>query len=625
MLLIPVIIGILFYLALPELQENDTYLPVSLALSGMIILIVLIQIRFNQIAANFFKVLFCLIVPLIAAYLTEYCFGNDLFALKPNIIIMNYGCYAVVLVTFFVITGRIKGGCVGTLVTACIFAIANAFVMKFRGTPIVPWDMYSLRTAASVSGNYMYSLSGEMLITALGTILGVFIVLQLPRVKTHWGRYSIGWIIALFCLPYGYISIVRDGKLESWGVERSLWSQAGAIEVNGVCLNFINNTKDFIVDKPDDYNYEEEKAIFQKYKEPVLSKSQKEKRPTIIAIMNESFCEMASLVEEGAVELNKNPLPFTSKWEKNVICGNMLVSVYGGGTATTEFEFLTGQAQAFYPLDSVAYQQFIHEDTLSLASILKSYGYKTIALHPFYGGGWNRFNVYPLLGFEQFIDISNIKHYKQLNDYCSDASNYENIIEEYENRGDSPLFVFNVTMQNHGGYVGNKVKHTIKDKKIKDDSLDEYLSLTYESDQALKDLVAYFSKQEDPVVICFFGDHWPKLGKAVYNPLFEGVEEFDRALIQHTVPFYIWANYDIKEKNIEWTSPNFLSGLILETANLPLDPWRQYLKEVQKEIDAVSTIGYIDKSGKIYDLEEENQWISELKKAQYYYFQDREK
>lgn len=628
-LLAPILAGILFYLAKQELQENDQYLyeQIAVILGILILFFAFVKIKYNKVSASIFKLLVCITIPLLATYLTEFCFGNVFGDLKKNIIIMNYACYAVVLVVFWAITGRVKGGCIGTILFFCVFAILNRFIMKFRGTPIVPWDIYSWKTAASVSENYVYSVSVEMLITALVSILGIQFVFQFPKVKIGWIRYSIVLIAVSVGLIYGYTSIIEKGKLEKLGVKRNLWSQEAAIQNNGVFLNFVNNTKDFRVSKLNGYNRLEEEEIFAKYEQPVLTETQKKNRPTIIAIMNESFCDVMEHAEKGTMKVNQNPLPFTSQWKENLIRGNMLVSVYGGGTATTEFEFLTGQSQNLYPTGSVVYQQFIHEETPSLASVLKQFGYQTKVLHPFQADGWNRPKVYSMFGFDEFLSIDDLKYYEKMRYFCSDKADYDNVIDLYENRGEDPLFVFNITMQNHGGYVGNtnNFTHTIKEKKIKEDSLDEYLSLLYESDQALKYLVEYFEKQEDPVVLCFFGDHWPGLKKKIYDQMFDGIGGFERTVKQRTVPFYIWTNYDIKEREIEWTSPNFLSGLLLETANLPLDPWNQYLKEIQQELCAVSTTGYVDKKGEIHQAKEENEWVLKLKKAQYYYFRDRKK
>lgn len=624
------VIWILVFVNLNSLKADEqiNYTVPAIGMAAAITVFASVKIKMHNIIEWILKVILFVMIPAVCMYLVEFCNDNQIFELEQGIIFMNYGCYMAVLVLFFGLTGRLKGAYIGTLLFSAIYGLANKFILLFRGTPIVPWDIYSLRTAASVAENYQYSIDKTMLVTILGFLTVIFAVAQLKPKKISKKRYCVSFVTSITACALTYASLVPTEKLELWGVNRNLWKQENAIQQNGVWLNFVDNTKDITLKKPEGYNRKEQEEIFSEYETKELTKKQKKNRPTIIAIMNESFCDMTEWTEEDAVKVNQEPLPFTTNWKKNVIRGNMLVPVFGAGTATTEFEFLTSQSQAFYPTGSVAYQQFVHKETQSLASVLKSYGYKTLAMHPYYGKGWNRENVYPLFGFDDFLSMEDLEHQELMRYYCSDASNYENIIDQYENRGDDPLFIFNVTMQNHGGYVGDKTNfsHTIKEENLGEGIVDEYLSLAYESDKALKDLVKYFSKQEDPVVICFFGDHWPKLQTTIYDRMFPGVDEFDRTVRQHTVPFYVWANYDIEEKEVELTSTNYISGFVLEAANLPLDPWHQFLKDMQKKLPAISTVAYVDKDGEIHSMDaesEKNETILELRRAQYYYFQDR--
>ena len=142
----------------------------------------------------------------------------------------------------------------------------------------------------------------------------------------------------------------------------------------------------------------------------------------------------------------------------------MLVYPLGGGTANTEYEFLTGNSMAFLS-GNVPYQQFIlRKGTYSIAQILKNRGYYTIGIHPYYKKGYFRFKVYPLLGFDEFLDIESFNNPELVRGiYPSDKASYEKVIECYEqNRlSGKPLFIFNVTMQNHSGYdtsaFGNNV------------------------------------------------------------------------------------------------------------------------------------------------------------------------
>ncbi len=85
--------------------------------------------------------------------------------------------------------------------------------------------------------------------------------------------------------------------------------------------------------------------------------------------------------------------------QENTQRGHALCSVFGGGTANSEFEFLTGLSMGNLPAGACAYQQYIHAPIPSLVHHFNSLGYRTMATHPFLASGWNRTAVYPRLGF----------------------------------------------------------------------------------------------------------------------------------------------------------------------------------------------------------------------------------
>ena len=97
--------------------------------------------------------------------------------------------------------------------------------------------------------------------------------------------------------------------------------------------------------------------------------------PNIIVVMNESFSDLSVL---GDFEVNKDYMTFLHRLfegEENTVTGMLNVSVCGGNTANTEFEFLTGNTMAFLPQGSIPYQQYINGRLPSLAEHLSSLGY----------------------------------------------------------------------------------------------------------------------------------------------------------------------------------------------------------------------------------------------------------
>ena len=174
-------------------------------------------------------------------------------------------------------------------------------------------------------------------------------------------------------------------------------------------------------------------------------------RPNIVAIMNESW---ADFEEFGNLSLSES-VTDTFRTLDNGVWGHAYTSVFGAGTSASEFEFLTGNSMAFLPSGSIPYQQYILDDATSMASLLREAGYRTLAFHPGERTSWQRDRAYPRLGFDQFkcgedMDVpQSMEH-----GYVSDRSDFEQIIWEFEHKAEGePLFLFNVTIQNHGSYT----------------------------------------------------------------------------------------------------------------------------------------------------------------------------
>ena len=136
----------------------------------------------------------------------------------------------------------------------------------------------------------------------------------------------------------------------------------------------------------------------------------------------------------------------------------------------------------------------------------------------------------------------------------SDASCADKIIQLYEQKEEGrPLFVFNVTMQNHGGYDQTYTNFSpgISVDGVNSISVSQYFSLIKLSDQALEQLIDYFSGADEKTVIVFFGDHQPSDTVAAPILAMNGMQwnalDEEQQKLRYQVPYVIWANYDIDE------------------------------------------------------------------------------
>lgn len=524
----------------------------------------------------------------------------------------NYLCYLMVFALVYALSRRVwVTALVGGLIFL-IFGIANYFVVQFRGQPILPWDIQGFGTALTVSGGYEYKPTPLMTLVAMAFLLAVALCVKLaPREKP--GKtfrlaergVSLGVAGALF------VMLFPMNVMASMGISVWAWNQKTSSEITGITAGFFANIQFLMVDKPEGYSNAQveevsEEASEVEEPEPV---GDPEQLPTIIAVMNESFTDMGA-VGEGSITLEPDNLPFLHSLQESgdVVWGTAYSSVYGGNTCNSEYEFLTGNTTAFLPAGSKPYQQYVDHAQTSLVSLLKdTYGYECIAIHPGNRTAWQRDSAYEYLGFDEFIDVSKFDVHRELeHGLTSDISSYNQVIYEYEHRDeDQPLFLFNVTIQNHGGYEDEDYETTVRIKEASGEypETEQYLSLTRKSDEALEYLVDYFSQQEEPVVILFFGDHWPNLEEGFLSQLLGQDPDnlsFENVMREYQVPFLIWANYDLDGEEIDGVSLNYLSGLLLRAAGLEGTDYTNFLENLRQTLPVITAVGIMDKDGNWY-------------------------
>jgi phosphoglycerol transferase MdoB-like AlkP superfamily enzyme len=322
-------------------------------------------------------------------------------------------------------------------------------------------------------------------------------------------------------------------------------------------------------------------------------------------------------------------MPFIRNLTEDTIKGNLHVSAFGGRTANTEYEVLTGMTLAFFPGGTVPYQYQMKHEMNSLTTILKQQNYTgMISLHPYRPDGYNRENVYPLLGFEKYYSQDIFENPKRVRTYISDESDFDKITELYEEskkESDEPFYLFNVTMQNHGGY-GEDFDNLPLDITIEDEngkkSAERYLNLVKKTDEAFEKLLDYYKSTDDPTIVVMFGDHQPNLSEGFFSSLIgkDVVNTLEGTAKKHVVPFVIWANYDIEEEEIDQISANYLSTKIVETAGLKKTAFQCFLSDMEQEVPVITENYYIGKDGvvrELSDTEGYEEWIDTYHRFQY--------
>lgn len=542
--------------------------------------------------------------PLLAFVLVEQMNYNYLVweELTPLQIALNLVWYYMAAGVLYLVTGRVRLTAGLTTALFVLIGLANRYVIRFRGRTIFPGDLLTLQTAANVAGNYDYTPDVVQLRCLL--MLALFLLL-LWKVPGRPGRQRPRWRAALplIALSGVYLGVFfQTDFLRQMEIEPSLWTTRG----NGFVLNFSVCLRYSRVEEPEDYSQETLASIRLETEEKGESDPNAAGAETpvnIIVVMNESFSDLAEVFD---LETNADPLPFFHSLTENTIRGTAWSSVFGGTTANSEYEFLTGNTMAFLPEGTVPFHMYVGEEEPNLGAQLGGLGYRTVFMHPYLSSGWNRRAVYPSFGFDEIYFQNDFTDVSYMRNYITDQSNYENLVRRYEEKEDGePLFIFNVTMQNHSAY---NVPWTGLDKTVwltgdmegRYSTVDQYLSLLRQSDSALEHLIGYFSQVEEPTMILVFGDHQPQVVTNFYDEVLGGdFEKVDIATAQQRqeVPFLLWANYDIPEAQGVTTSLNYLSAMLMETAGLPLTEYQQFLLRLHETVPALNSVGYMDTDG----------------------------
>lgn len=512
-------------------------------------------------------------------------------------------------------------------------AIVNFYVQQFRGSPLVPWDFLSLRTAGNVAGSFTYQIYWQMLFSTFGF---VFLLLTAAKMKASIRRLPLriaGCVIFAGTLVFLTASLQDDQSKSFWGIDTTLFTPNVRYTKNGFWPAFLSNLSFLNVDRPDGYSVKKVEEIADEARQvygssPAGGSVAKEtaQHPNIIVIMNEAFSDLSVL---GDFETNEDYMPVFRSLMEDYTSGYLTVSVKGGNTANTEYEFLSGDTMAFLPQGCVVFQQYISEEVPTIASYLKKLGYETVGMHPYQGSGWERDRVYPLMGFDEFLDQNAFRGADRLRNYVSDKGAFDKVIELFENKEEGKSqFQFLVTMQNHSGYSpkdtdnGFKEEVLLTDAPIKSPAVvaaERYLTLVKYSDAAFGELIDYFEKHaKEPVIIVMFGDHEPNdyvtevIDDLVGNAGFvtasdnsgaaEGTEESLEDVQKHyMVPFVIWNNFGVpKDDSISLTSVNYLASLICEEAGLPLSDYQKFLANLRDQIPSLAAGAYTDADGTVH-------------------------
>lgn len=524
-----------------------------------------------------------------------------------RVLVMNYIIYVNIGVILYLIINRLNWSNIIFSGTLIIIGICNYYKLLMKGENVVLWDVLNMQAAAGMMTELDFKIGWQVVVSVLcliGIIYWQFKAARKQQKRSVRGKYLALTFVVLTSLTVGVT--FNNQVLKSLKITNMDWNQDKNYRENGFILSFFMNLKNITVEKPDNYSKESVDEVIDRIEqmelEPPVSLDQK---PNIIAVMIESFADI-TVANEG-LSFDEELIPNISQTNENIIKGNLLVSIFGGGTANSEFEFLTGNSMAHLPIGSIAYDRYIKDRCDSLVGMLKENQYSTYAIHPYLRTFWNRDKVYPILGFDHFYTEEDFEENAiRKKGYISDEEVYNKIIDCYESNNNQPFFSFSVTMENHTPYndTSNGTVGVNGDSSLFKDSVKEEASIhakgVQDGDALFGALVDYFSKVDEPTMVVVFGDHHPFISSTI-NQDADHLGDVNK----FKTPFAIWTNYDIEEKTDVIIDSSMLGAYMMYYAGFELPNYLKYNFIASNYISGYNNYFVLEQDGSVYHLSDQ--------------------
>ncbi|WP_392561669.1 LTA synthase family protein [Orbus sturtevantii] len=378
-----------------------------------------------------------------------------------------------------------------------------------------------------------------------------------------WSKKRISYKLQFVCLIFSVASLSAAIYISQQDDTNRLWQQF-LPKGRGTIANLFISSNQMTYEPPcysrsSDYFLEKSSAIENDIDN---AKQNPHKKPDIVVFLQEST------VNPQLFNIQSNNLPHYDMFsEPN--SNLMRVQTFGGGTWLTEFAILTGLNSNDFSFrkNSVYYAVAPHVQT-SLFKELNENGYYTVVLSPMAYGNYNAGPSYTSFGMQQFFMPQDLGYQADKNENLWKIptkdllDKVKTILETYT---DKPLFIFVLSMNEHGPYDPNHADDYQLGQDIADSQfvgrLNDYLNRIESLNSATQDFNNYIKQRENPTLFVYFGDHQPNL--SWHGDYKTKLKQAD-FLTQYTLS----TNYPTKVEHNELTDASLIGGLILEKSGV---------------------------------------------------------
>jgi len=466
-------------------------------------------------------------------------------------------------------------------------AIEIAGVLKFRylTTPLLAPDLEYFVNSGTLEVFSHYPL---LLAVGLGALVLVPTLLVvsflgerawlLPRAP-RLARFGIRVFGALAAVAMLVVSLRPNGPFN--GVfDKPMWI---AINDKSFITDFLTSFNDTVINEPKSPP-DVDRTINWKLDRSMQAPAQP---PDVVVVLEESTFDPRILKLCTIPECHRAMFDADKQTRAH---GLMTVHTFGGGTWTSEFSLLTGLAHTLFGNAGLyAPYNLAPRVAFTLPKAFKHAGYRAIALYPMSGDFLNARNAYDYYGFDAFYDGTQYGLGWESHD-ADLLKVFERVYaDEKRTHPDTPLFVFMLTLHQHGPHMKPLAElpppydKPLFPGKFKPKALDDWLNLNLgnylqrlqESDAMMADLQKFLLGGEHPAVLAHFGDHQPSFDGAI--------NEIPKVVPKQAKPVAHWVTYYMVKSNFPVRARHdypvldiaFLGSLVLDVAGVPKDAFYQ--------------------------------------------------
>lgn len=543
---------------------------------------------------------------------------------SPLLFLLNFLPILILIILLSFIFKRVHISFLITSIFIMILGIANQTKVVYRDDIVKFMDFSLITEAMTMAQRYSIVIKKYTIISIILIIIIYFILRKyVPKFKMKIIKQLSLVILTLCTMIFGFKTLYSNSEIYENVGDQSLiniWITTRQYQIRGLIYPFVYTIMDGVVLEPEGYDENLAKDILNNYE---YENIEEDKKVNIIAIMLEAYNDFSKF----------NKINFTEDIYENFheiqdksISGTLITSIFGGGTIVTERNFLTG----YY--NSPNYRK----KTNSYVWYFKEQGYRTEAMHPVFGAFYNRASVNPNLGFDKYYHYDNT-YSKIQSDFMNDNIFFDYIISGFEkskNKG-IPYFNFSVTYQNHGPYLTEpyETPYFVNEGYSEEayNTLNWYFHGIKQTNEALKKLINYFEKEEEPTIVILFGDHNPYLGEnaLAYNELGINIDmnNIEGFVNYYETPYIIYGNNSAKQifnKSFvgkgNTISPIFLMNELFDYCELKGNEYLQYMSDLKKQVDVINNEYRKENNSFVKTSDSEyNNLIEEYKYINYFY------